>query len=99
MKLKDFFSYLLSNSKICHSNILCLRAVTWCGQCVLAGTGTLLCCYPISVELALFKVHAAALTSAKISTLNLFGKGVEKPRGFIRQEELGEMCGCLCLEK
>lgn len=58
-----------------------------------------MCYYLISVEVALLKVHAAALPSAKISTLNLFGKGVEKPRGFIGGEELGEMCGCLCLEK
>lgn len=66
---------------------------------MLPGTGKLMCCHLISVELALLKVHAAsALPSAKISTLNLFGKEVEKPRGFIGQEELGEMCDCLCLE-
>lgn len=74
-------------------------AVTWRGQRVLLGTGTFTCCYLISVELALFKVHTAALPSAKISTVNLFGEGVEKPRGFIGWEELGEMCGCLCLQK
>lgn len=66
---------------------------------MLPGTGRLMCCQLISDELALLKVHAAALPSAKISTLNLFGKGVEKPRAFIGQEELGEICGCLCLEK
>lgn len=76
-----FHTCSLLNSKICHSEIFSVLVssnLEW-PMCYQAQVDPC-CCYLISVQLALVKVHAAALPSAKISTLNLFGKGVEKTR-------------------
>lgn len=84
--LKDFFfhSCSLLNSEICHSELFSVLEssnLVWpmCYQAQVTDS-----CAIISVELALVKVQAAALPSAKISNWTCWG------RGWKNQEDLLE---------